>query len=94
MTTNVTTVAEVMGDSGVIVYANGSILVSWDRKQTLHVWDTQQKRLASEPGSWGWVEYELVDTLTPGPEDEHVDLNLAWAMDMGTDWYEEHGEEY
>jgi hypothetical protein len=91
--TKITTIAEVMGDSGVIVYANGPVLIAWDRKQTLTVWDTMQKRLADSNG-WGWNEYEVAAVLGLDDSDKGVDQNLAWAMDKAADWYEEHGEEY
>jgi len=92
--TKLTTIAEVMRDSDVIVYANGSILIAWNRKATLRVYDTLRKRSMNSSDTWGWTEYELVDTIHPDDSDLGVEMNLAWAMDKGADWYEEHGDEY
>lgn len=89
----ITSLGEILGDSSVIVFANGPIIGAWDRKDTVTMWDTMQKRSASE-GGWGWTEYEVVAVLGLDEEDKGVDQNLAWAMDKAADWYEEHGEEY
>jgi len=93
-TKTVTSLAEIMGDSGVIVYVNGGLHFVWNRKQSVEVWDSTQKRAAGDTGGWGWMEYDLILTLGLEEEDRGVDWDLAWAMDKAADWYEENGEEY
>jgi len=76
----ITSLGEILGDSNVIVFANGPIIGAWDRKDTVTLWDTMQKRSASE-GGWGWTEYEKVAEFGPGPEDFGVKMDLADAVD-------------
>jgi len=89
----ITSLGEILGDSSVIVFANGPIIGAWNRKAKVTMWDTMQKRSASE-GGWGWTEYEKVAEVIPDDSDLGVLMDLAWAMDKAADWYEEHGEEY
>jgi hypothetical protein len=89
-----TTVAEVMGDNGVIVYANGPILISWNRRATLRAYDTMHKRAAGDTGGWGWTEYDLVAEFGPDDSDLGVHMDLAWAMDKAAEWYDDHEEEF
>lgn len=93
-TTTITSLGEILGDSSVIVFANGSIIGAWDRKQTVTMWDTMQKRATGTGSSWGWTEYEVCAVLDPDEEDAGVDWDLAWAMDKAADWYEENGQDY
>jgi hypothetical protein len=92
--TKVTSLAEIMGDSGVIVYVNAGLHFVWDRKRTIEVWDSTQKRAASDSGGWGWMEYDLHTKIEPGPEDVGVHKDTAWAIDKAAEWYEEHEREF